>query len=441
VDIYSNQIINTTNLNPGGSSGPGVGEGVVSSSKKNASTSILYNTFTNVNNGVKVSRPWHSLQSGNNFLAQQILGPLTISHNTFIGNVQSTDIIGNGISVYDFIKPVCPTCQTIENQFMARVDISRNTLQAVTNGIYITNLYQNAWAYQTPTLFCNVSYNTIVFKSNVGTGINLNLSGSVDVNYNNINGPTTVTYLNKTAWRGIFEKSCTGYKLQCNNIYRVGRCIVLESPSTGPIIVRGNTLNYSHDGLVFRNGARTGTQGNASFSNANTWGPTANFTRSQTFVEGSPTNLTSPLDVYWVKTGNQQPTLNLFASPNNAGLAPQITAGTSYVCSGVSFEPCPPAGGGGIIIMDQEDTEIAASAQVSGTAIYPNPFTSEFTTVYDGEGAVTVTVMDLLGKVVVTQQGTAKEEMRIKMNDLPSGLYLIKIAAEGNTVMKKAIKQ
>ncbi len=75
------------------------------------------------------------------------------------------------------------------------------------------------------------------------------------------------------------------------------------------------------------------------------------------------------------------------------------------------------------------------------TNIYPNPFNSSFTAIYDGDGEVKIEVMDMLGKVLVTQQGNAKEEIKLSMNETPPGMYLIKITAEGNTMMKKIIKQ
>lgn len=78
---------------------------------------------------------------------------------------------------------------------------------------------------------------------------------------------------------------------------------------------------------------------------------------------------------------------------------------------------------------------------IATTNLYPNPFSSNFTVVSGVEGEVKIDVMDLLGKIIVQTRGNAKEEINLQMNEAPSGIYLVKISADGNTIVKKIIKE
>jgi hypothetical protein len=73
-------------------------------------------------------------------------------------------------------------------------------------------------------------------------------------------------------------------------------------------------------------------------------------------------------------------------------------------------------------------------------SIYPNPFNTEFTVVYGGEGVVRVEVMDVLGKTLHVQDGNAKEDIRLELKDAVPGVYLIKIYAQGTIFTKKVFK-
>ncbi|MBA3704551.1 MAG: T9SS type A sorting domain-containing protein [Bacteroidetes bacterium] len=104
-------------------------------------------------------------------------------------------------------------------------------------------------------------------------------------------------------------------------------------------------------------------------------------------------------------------------------------------CSG-PIEGCVQIGPG---IAKQKNSGI--DENISSANIFPNPFNSNFTAIYDGEGQVKIEVMDVLGKVLITQLGVAKEEIKLEMKDAPTGVYIIKFTAEGNTTMKKIMKQ
>lgn len=95
-------------------------------------------------------------------------------------------------------------------------------------------------------------------------------------------------------------------------------------------------------------------------------------------------------------------------------------------------------GGGGALKMKNPDLEEKA---VPSTIIYPNPFNSNLTAIYSGEGEIKIEVIDVLGKIVLSQQGFAREEINLKINDIPSGMYIVKIVAEGNLIVKRVIKE
>jgi hypothetical protein len=97
-----------------------------------------------------------------------------------------------------------------------------------------------------------------------------------------------------------------------------------------------------------------------------------------------------------------------------------------------------------VICADTRRTN-SISQEVNGPAeevmtIYPNPFTDNFTLVYTGSGDIKVEVMDVLGKIIVTQKGSAQEAIKLEMNDKPSGVYLIKVTTPDRSIMKKIIK-
>jgi hypothetical protein len=73
-------------------------------------------------------------------------------------------------------------------------------------------------------------------------------------------------------------------------------------------------------------------------------------------------------------------------------------------------------------------------------SIYPNPFNDNFTLIYTGPGDITIEVMDVLGKIIVTQKGSAQETIKLEMNNEPSGVYLIKVTTQDRSIMKKIIK-
>jgi hypothetical protein len=86
-------------------------------------------------------------------------------------------------------------------------------------------------------------------------------------------------------------------------------------------------------------------------------------------------------------------------------------------------------------------TSVETNEKSAAVSIYPNPFSQNFSAVYNGEGAVKVLIQDVCGKVILMQTGIAKEEMKLEMKDVPAGIYFIKITAEGTTIVKKIIKE
>lgn len=66
-------------------------------------------------------------------------------------------------------------------------------------------------------------------------------------------------------------------------------------------------------------------------------------------------------------------------------------------------------------------------------SIYPNP-SSDFVTISSDQRIETVEVLTLEGKVVKTSVANGVAEIKIDMNDLPNGLYLVKVKNTGGTV-------
>ncbi len=80
------------------------------------------------------------------------------------------------------------------------------------------------------------------------------------------------------------------------------------------------------------------------------------------------------------------------------------------------------------------------------TQVYPNPHEGNVNvkTVLKKAGAVSIVVTDVLGKTVYTYNETAttgKFEHNLRLEHLTSGVYLITVTADGNSVVKKTVKQ
>ncbi len=85
---------------------------------------------------------------------------------------------------------------------------------------------------------------------------------------------------------------------------------------------------------------------------------------------------------------------------------------------------------------------------ISEWSLYPNPATGQFTVKYSLENNATVglELCNLLGQAVFTtsespKTGGVEHELSIKTTDLPSGVYFIKLTANGHVTSKKVLVQ
>jgi len=67
---------------------------------------------------------------------------------------------------------------------------------------------------------------------------------------------------------------------------------------------------------------------------------------------------------------------------------------------------------------------------IANFQIYPNPASDKF--VVECEGAVFITLYDILGKEVLSQNVIGKAEINIR--NLPNGVYNVRVLSEGNAV-------
>lgn len=128
-------------------------------------------------------------------------------------------------------------------------------------------------------------------------------------------------------------------------------------------------------------------------------------------------------------------------------------SGTSV--SGNSFDPSAGAGNYNIIYTYTDTNSCSGTATISITVdacvgiaeqnstndvvLYPNPANNGFT-IAGLNGISLIEIMDLSGKVVATQQ-TAAGLVNVNLENLPTGVYFVRISSEGNSRTEKLMIQ
>lgn len=76
-------------------------------------------------------------------------------------------------------------------------------------------------------------------------------------------------------------------------------------------------------------------------------------------------------------------------------------------------------------------------------ALYPNPASSQLTLTFDKAltAGMTATVNDVYGKVLLSAHNEDRETIHLDINALASGIYFVKLSADGKSSVKKFIKQ
>jgi uncharacterized repeat protein (TIGR01451 family) len=79
---------------------------------------------------------------------------------------------------------------------------------------------------------------------------------------------------------------------------------------------------------------------------------------------------------------------------------------------------------------------------INGLGIYPNPANNILNLdIKNKKGNATITVFDIMGKVVLQQQANASNAITLNINALHAGQYIVKVNCEGNNYVGKFSKQ
>jgi hypothetical protein len=310
--------------------------------------------------------------------------------------------IGNYTYIMRFI-PVSPVCWGAGSAKILFTNIGGdNTIVNVkVNDVTLTGLPQN------------ISYTTSTFKQNVelnvpGSVFNMNTENMLSITVHNTDtytalflcGKLTIDYApNITASGSIICASVTSVTLTSTNSTSSRQWQKRECNGSFTDIPSATGINYvvtsgNSDGTLYR--LRT-TCNTASYGSVTMYS-------NELLVKKLTGSCASPLNNCFV------------AAQNNPG-----QGGGGY-------------GGRMGIVSGGEKAPAVAS-------IYPNPFSQDLFVKWTGEDEVHVTIIDALGKVVLTQSGAANTEIKLELTNSPRGIYFAKITAGGETIMKKIIKE
>ena len=75
--------------------------------------------------------------------------------------------------------------------------------------------------------------------------------------------------------------------------------------------------------------------------------------------------------------------------------------------------------------------------------VYPNPFNESINIEFKEpiEGMVYVTVADMIGKTLFNQEYPSAPLLRLPLNTIPEGLYVVKVEADNRYLIVKQVKQ
>ena len=79
---------------------------------------------------------------------------------------------------------------------------------------------------------------------------------------------------------------------------------------------------------------------------------------------------------------------------------------------------------------------------VPESVLFPNPVKEELTISFttEPESKVSIQILDITGKLIITKQLNSKDDSVINMRELPKGVYLIRILHQGVASTKRIIK-
>ncbi|MBL7922010.1 MAG: T9SS type A sorting domain-containing protein [Bacteroidia bacterium] len=184
------------------------------------------------------------------------------------------------------------------------------------------------------------------------------------------------------------------------------------------------TTNYSVVGV-----SGPGCSSTASVTITANANPTVNATTSASLIcNGSPAVLTA--------TGASTYSWNTSATTSTISVTPSVT--TSYTVTGTTN------GCSNTFVVSQAVSPCtgvnANAASVSGILVYPNPNTGEFTIELNNGSVKNIQVMDLTGRVIVSNT-SSNDKIDFNINTLANGVYYVRIQSNNTVEVIKIIKQ
>jgi bacillolysin len=146
-------------------------------------------------------------------------------------------------------------------------------------------------------------------------------------------------------------------------------------------------------------------------------------------------------------TANGAGTLSWFDTPGGPVLGtgasytvPNLTATKTYYVSSTSGSPSCTSAAVPVIAKVEICTDVNTVDPDGGIELYPNPATS-LLNIKSTENIITVSVIDMLGKVVMQDVAVKKNSTQLNISELPAGFYFVKVNTADAQKLSKIIKQ
>jgi Zn-dependent metalloprotease len=99
-----------------------------------------------------------------------------------------------------------------------------------------------------------------------------------------------------------------------------------------------------------------------------------------------------------------------------------------------------------ICFSEQSQQDINENSHLQMVDVFPNPFNSVFTVKYDTDknDEIAVNITDIMGKVIYTESWgvcMGSNKKTISVEDLPAGVYVLRISDKSGSISKRMIKQ
>lgn len=384
--------------------------------KGTISSGIATGTVNTAPGGEPVSgKTWHHY-------IQSVVAPTT-GNAAFFLKVKSTGVYSSGgvsvtgIDVDSFVvNPYTPrpmvdlyslqytTLSNGNSPFFGQyVGMTGGIVTAVTvgstgaNGYYVQTTGSHVWAGMQVFDFTNVAL--------VNVGDSITFGGTVDEFYGMTQMGNITNFVNVSAASG--------------NHYNI-----METPLTM------QTMAVESEEAILANIQ------NASYATATSY--SANYGQA-TMTDGSGVSgLVDLKDGFYAPNGSATA-----GSSGNGGYAPSV--GVNYCFEGIIYYSF------GFNIMPRDSQDVHKNCTVLGisnhtnnlnASIYPNPVNNQLTVKLPMvANKVSVSFTDVLGKEVITMNNLSGSEVSVNDINLPAGVYVVKVVADGNTQITKIIKQ